>query len=66
MYKRLEAVDRASDVLSCLGVWLEGVTGLDNAWSFVTPANYMIPLTLSLLPGNTLAGAGVTDLHFNS
>lgn len=60
----IAAADRAADVLFCLGEW--GVAGWDPAGSFVTLANYMILLTLSLLPGNMLAGAGVSDLHFNS
>lgn len=50
-----------ADVLSVLGD-----AGLNPAGSFVTPANRVILVTLSLLPGNKSAGAGVGGLRFKS
>lgn len=43
-----------------------GDTFLVPAGSFDTPANYVIRVTLLLLPANTSAGAGVPALHFKS
>ena len=51
-----------ADVVSGLRV---GV-GLEPAVSFVTPANWVILLTLSLPPGNTSAGVGVAPLSFKA